>query len=651
MIILQAQQVARIFGADTLFDNVNMQIQDNSRIALVGSNGAGKSTLLKLIIGENLPDEGQISQKKGLTIGYLSQNTGLDSDNTIYQEMSDVFQYLKKMEQQLHKYEAQIADPNADHQSAAYQQLLTRYDQLQHDFQLKNGYGYENEIRSVLHGFNFEEEMFNVPISSLSGGQRTRLALAKLLLEKRDLLILDEPTNHLDIDTLAWLEGYLQSYDGALLVVSHDRYFLDRLVNEVYEIDNGTLHHYQGNYSKFIEEKKQRQAQQAKAYEKQQAEIKKLEEFVEKNITRASTTKRAQSRRKQLEKIERLDKPITHHDGPRFSFKAEKASGNVVLTVKDAAIGYNDQILSAPINFDLRKNKIVAIVGPNGIGKSTFLKSILDIIPLIEGEKSFGTNVQIGYYDQEQQGLHPNKTVLAEVWDDHPLVNEKDIRSILGSFLFKGDDVLKLVHDLSGGEKARLTLTKLAMQHDNFLIFDEPTNHLDIDSKEVLEQALREFDGTVLFVSHDRYFINKIATDVVELTKDGSVSYIGDYDYYLAKKAELAEIAAKKAAKTKAEAPVVKQTNTPTNYHQKKEFQRQERKLRRQAEQLEADLMALEEQKEQVETQMAQPEIATNLGKLAELQKQLDQLTAEALQVEEAWTAASLALEEFLAQL
>ena len=598
MILLQVQQVARYFGADTLFENVSLDVSDNSRIALVGRNGVGKSTLLKMIIGNESPDAGQITKKKGLTIGYLAQNTGLESDKTIYAEMLSVFERLQIMEKNLHEMEAKIADPGADHSSSAYSQLLNQYDQLLHDFEEQNGYGYEAEVRSVLHGFHFEQEDYDRKISSLSGGQKTRLALAKLLLEQRDLLILDEPTNHLDIDTLTWLEGYVQNYKGALLIVSHDRYFLDRIVNEVYEISHHHSSYYKGNYSAYIDQKAERLRQDWKNYEKQQAEISKLEDFVNKNLVRASTTKRAQSRRKQLEKMERLERPEGDEKGPHFKFTADSQSGNIVLTVKDAAIGYDGRIISSPINIDLRKNQVMAIVGPNGIGKSTLLKSVLGQIPFVKGSSEFGTNVKVGYYDQEQHNLHDKKTVLNELWDDHPTTPEKDIRSILGSFLFIGDDVSKVVHNLSGGEKARLLLTKLAMKHDNFLILDEPTNHLDIDSKEVLENAVMDFNGTVLFVSHDRYFINKVATCVLEIAPQGSTLYLGDYDYYLEKKAEQEEIA---AAKSTAETPIEnspKEVSTgKVNYQQGKERQKQERRLKRSVEEFEQLVEKLDAQK------------------------------------------------------
>ena len=650
MILLQVQQVARYFGADTLFENVSLDVSDNSRIALVGRNGVGKSTLLKMIIGHESADAGRITKKKGLTIGYLAQNTGLESDKTIYAEMLSVFERLQIMEKNLHEMEEKIADQGADHSSSAYSQLLNQYDQLLHDFEEQNGYGYEAEVRSVLHGFHFEQEDYDRKISSLSGGQKTRLALAKLLLEQRDLLILDEPTNHLDIDTLTWLEGYVQNYKGALLIVSHDRYFLDRIVNEVYEISHHHSSYYKGNYSAYIDQKAERLRQDWKNYEKQQAEISKLEDFVNKNLVRASTTKRAQSRRKQLEKMERLERPEGDEKGPHFKFTADSQSGNIVLTVKDAAIGYDGRIISSPINIDLRKNQVMAIVGPNGIGKSTLLKSVLGQIPFVKGSSEFGTNVKVGYYDQEQHNLHDKKTVLNELWDDHPTTPEKDIRSILGSFLFIGDDVSKVVHNLSGGEKARLLLTKLAMKHDNFLILDEPTNHLDIDSKEVLENAVMDFNGTVLFVSHDRYFINKVATCVLEIAPQGSTLYLGDYDYYLEKKAEQEEIA---AAKSTAETPIEnspKEVSTgKVNYQQGKERQKQERRLKRSVEEFEQLVEKLDAQKNDLENQMSSPENYNDLEKMGELQAKLQEISKKLAEAEENWEQASMELEEFLA--
>ena len=658
MILLQVQQVMRRFGADVLFDNVQMDIQEHARVALVGRNGAGKSTLLKMIAGETVPDEGQISMRKGLTIGYLAQDQGLDSNNTIWEEMSSVFAELHAIEKRMHQLENQLSDPAIMNDDQAYQQTLKTYDQIQTGFQQKNGYGYQAEIRGVLHGFQFDAEVYDKSVTALSGGQKTQLALAKLLLEKRDLLILDEPTNHLDVETLTWLESYLQSYSGALLIVSHDRYFLDRVVNEVYDLSHHEMVHYTGNYDQFVQEKAARIQAQWKHYEKQQAEISKLEDFVNRNIVRASTTKRAQARRKQLAKMDRLDRPDSDEKTAHFGFHAAKQSGNIVLTVKDAAVGYDGQILSEPDNLNIKKHEAIAIVGPNGIGKSTFLKSILGQIPFIKGQAVFGTNVVTGYYDQEQRNLNDKKTVLGELWDEHPTTPEKDIRTILGSFLFTGEDVDKPVHALSGGERARLLLTKLAMQNDNFLILDEPTNHLDIDSREVLEVALNDFDGTLLFVSHDRYFINQVATSVVEVSPEGTELFLGDYDYYIDKKQEQAEIAAaaaSQAAEKAAEAGAADSTSATTaaprskgqqNYQASKQQQREKRKLERSVAALEEQMTALDEQATQIQTEMAQPEVSADVGKLQDLQKELEAINTQQEQVETEWTEQAEALEE-----
>nr|WP_187351063.1 ABC-F family ATP-binding cassette domain-containing protein [Lactiplantibacillus plantarum] len=648
----------RRFGADVLFDNVQMDIQEHARVALVGRNGAGKSTLLKMIAGETVPDEGQISMRKGLTIGYLAQDQGLDSNNTIWEEMSSVFAELHAIEKRMHQLENQLSDPSIMNDEQAYQQTLKTYDQIQTEFQQKNGYGYQAEIRGVLHGFQFDAEVYDKSVTALSGGQKTQLALAKLLLEKRDLLILDEPTNHLDVETLTWLESYLQSYSGALLIVSHDRYFLDRVVNEVYDLSHHEMVHYTGNYDQFVQEKAARIQAQWKHYEKQQAEISKLEDFVNRNIVRASTTKRAQARRKQLAKMDRLDRPDSDEKTAHFGFHAAKQSGNIVLTVKDAAVGYDGQILSEPDNLNIKKHEAIAIVGPNGIGKSTFLKSILGQIPFIKGQAVFGTNVVTGYYDQEQRNLNDKKTVLSELWDEHPTTPEKDIRTILGSFLFTGEDVDKPVHALSGGERARLLLTKLAMQNDNFLILDEPTNHLDIDSREVLEVALNDFDGTLLFVSHDRYFINQVATSVVEVSPEGTELFLGDYDYYIDKKQEQAEIAAaaaSQAAEKAAEAGAADSTSATTaaprskgqqNYQASKQQQREKRKLERSVAALEEQMTALDEQATQIQTEMAQPEVSADVGKLQDLQKELEAINTQQEQVETEWTEQAEALEE-----
>ncbi|MGX7199838.1 ABC-F family ATP-binding cassette domain-containing protein [Enterococcus nangangensis] len=643
MIILQAANVARYFGADVLFENIQLDIDEKARIALVGRNGVGKSTLLKMITKIETPDAGEIIQKKGLTIGYLAQNTGLNSNGTVYEEMLAIFEPLQKMEERIHQLEHLMARPKENPDE--YQALLKEYDQLQHDFKEQNGYGYEAEIRSVLHGFAFDEHFYHQKISDLSGGQKTRLALSRLLLLKPELLVLDEPTNHLDIDTLTWLEGYLQGYQGALLIVSHDRYFLDKLATEVYELSRQKITRYKGNYSKYLDLKAQRLASDWKAYEKQQTEIAKLEDFVARNMVRASTTKRAQSRQKALDKMDRLDRPNGKEKSANFLFQTKVVSGNVVCQVEDGAIGYDGQIIAAPINLDIRRQEAIALVGPNGIGKSTLLKGITTEHPLLAGSVKIGSNVEIGYYDQEQAQLNSQKTVLAELWDEHPTTPEKDIRSVLGSFLFSGDDVQKPVSLLSGGEKARLALAKLAMQAENFLILDEPTNHLDIDSKEVLENALIDYEGTLLFVSHDRYFINRIASKVVELSPDGSKVYLGDYDYYLEKKQEEKEIAALQAAAT-----ITTTTLPKKNFQLDKEQQKKVRSLTRQIEKIEADLAVLETELTQVKEEMSQPAVAQDHTQLLSLTATMEELETRQLELLELWESTSLALEEVEAE-
>ncbi|PWF99400.1 ABC-F family ATP-binding cassette domain-containing protein [Levilactobacillus bambusae] len=648
MILLQVQQVTRRFGAETLFSEVNLDIPEHGRVALVGRNGAGKSTLLKIINAEETPDEGEVTTKRGLTIGYQAQDTGLNSDKTVWNEMLSVFDRLRVMEGRIHDLEAEMSQPEIIADSERYEQILTTYDQLQHDFAAQNGFGYQAEIRSVLHGFGFDDHFYDQPINTLSGGQKTQLALAKLLLERPDLLILDEPTNHLDVETLTWLEGYLQNYSGALLIVSHDRYFLDHVANEIYDLSHGTLDHYKGNYSAFMDEKAAKLRREWKEYDKQQAKISQLEDFVNKNIVRASTTKRAQSRRKQLEKMDRIEKPDGEDKVARFRFSPTRQSGNNVLDVQEVGVGYDQTLLSYPINFTVKKRQAIAIVGPNGVGKSTLLKSILGMVPLLRGRVLFGTGVDTGYYDQEQATLHPKKTVLDELWDDHPTTPEGDIRSILGSFLFTGDDVQKPVHNLSGGEKARLLLTKLSMQHDNFLLLDEPTNHLDIDSREVLENALNEFDGTLLFISHDRYFINQVATAVIEISPDGSTPYLGNYDYYVDKKEEQAELAAQaEADNEQPDSASAASSSSQQTYQQTKDLQRAKRKLGREVDALETQLTDLEAQRTDLETQMAQPAIYNDPQKSLAMQTQLTEISHQIEVTEEEWTTKSLALEDF----
>lgn len=636
MILLQLNQVARFFGADILFENVQMEIQDHSRIALVGRNGAGKSTLLKIIAGITLPDKGEVIRSKNAKLAYLAQNTGLDTDNTVWNEMLSAFDDVRQMENRMHEIEQEMAH----HPSET---LMNEYDRLQHEFNERNGYGYESEIRSVLHGFHFDDSYYDRSINTLSGGQKTRLALARMLLEKPSLLILDEPTNHLDIATLNWLEGYLKNYQGALLIVSHDRYFLDQVVNEVYELSHHTMKHYHGNYTRYTEEKAVRQASEQKQYQKQQAQIAKMEDFVARNMARASTTKRAQSRLKQLEKMERIDAPTRDERSAHFLFNISRPSGNVVLQMDNGAIGYNDTILSEPIQLDIRRQEAIALVGPNGIGKSTLLKTIVGQLPLLKGDFHLGTNVEIGYYDQEQQNLHPSKDVLHELWDEHPTTPEKDIRTVLGAFLFTGEAVEKPISLLSGGEKARLLLAKLAMQEENFLVLDEPTNHLDLDSKEVLENALIQYAGTLFFVSHDRYFINRIATKVIELSPEGSKLYMGNYDYYLEKKAEEEELQRRALEQEPSEAPAPQQKKQALD----REQQKQQRRLQRNVERLEEQMESLEMKQTDIEITMQDPELSNDHEQLAKLQEELETIQQQLSDTMDEWEALSMELEAF----
>ena len=616
MIILQANKIERSFAGEVLFDNINLQVDERDRIALVGKNGAGKSTLLKILVGEEEPTSGEINKKKDISLSYLAQDSRFESENTIYDEMLHVFDDLRQTEKQLRQMELEMGEKSGED----LDKLMSDYDRLSENFRQAGGFTYEADIRAILNGFKFDESMWQMKIAELSGGQNTRLALAKMLLEKPNLLVLDEPTNHLDIETIAWLENYLVNYSGALIIVSHDRYFLDKVATITLDLTKNSLDRYVGNYSRFVELKEQKLATEAKNYEKQQKEIAALEDFVNRNLVRASTTKRAQSRRKQLEKMERLDKPEAGKKSANMTFQSEKTSGNVVLTVENAAIGYDGEILSEPINLDLRKMNAVAIVGPNGIGKSTFIKSIVDQIPLIKGEKRFGANVEVGYYDQTQSKLTASNTVLDELWNDFKLTPEVEIRNRLGAFLFSGDDVKKSVGMLSGGEKARLLLAKLSMENNNFLILDEPTNHLDIDSKEVLENALIDFDGTLLFVSHDRYFINRVATHVLELSENGSTLYLGDYDYYVEKKAEV-EMTQAEEASTNNQAKEVSPVN---DYQAQKESQKEVRKLMRQIENLEAEIEELESQSQTISEQMLE---TNDAEKLMELQAELDKIS------------------------
>ncbi|SEI13085.1 ATP-binding cassette, subfamily F, member 3 [Halobacillus karajensis] len=639
MILMQLNQLTKRFGAELILSNIKLEVQMNDRIAIVGRNGAGKSTLLKIMAGEMSHDSGDIFKPKETTIGYLAQNTGLESGETIWNEMEKVFTYLKDLEKELRSMEVQMADPGLLEDQKRYQQLLADYDRKQEYFKTAGGYQYEADIRAVLNGLNFKNISWNTSINSLSGGQKTRLALGKLLLTNPDVLILDEPTNHLDIDTLSWLESYLQGYQGAVVIVSHDRYFLDKIVNTVYEVAFQSSKKYHGNYSDYLKKKEADYEHELKRFEKQQEEIKRMEDFIQKNIVRATTSKRAQSRRKQLEKMDKLEKPKDDNQSAKFSFQTAKRSGNDVLKLRNYAFRYDDSkdYLFEHLSLDLSRGDSVALVGPNGVGKTTLLKSIIGDLEASKGEKLIGTNVQIGYYDQEQTKLDSKKTVLNELWDDYPMKNEKDIRTILGNFLFSGEDVLKPVSALSGGEKARLSLAKLMMKEANFLILDEPTNHLDLDSKEVLEAALVDYPGTLLFVSHDRYFINKIATQVIEMNPEKTRLFLGDYDYYVNKKQEEAELAQLEEAERLQNEPQPQDYAVKNSFEEDKAAKREERRKIRRIAEIETEIEALEEKLEENEKLLCDPEVYQDHEKSLEITEDNDQIQKQLEALMEEW--------------
>ncbi|MCU7746386.1 ABC-F family ATP-binding cassette domain-containing protein [Priestia megaterium] len=644
MIILQLNGITKYYGAEPILSNIKLEVQSKDRIALVGRNGAGKSTLLKIIAEQLSYDSGEIIKPKGVSIDYMGQDTVLESTLSIWEEMMTVFAPLKKMEKELRTLETKMGDPDIFNDSVQYEKLTKEYDQLQVTFKDLGGYQYEADTRSILHGFRFSDFDYSTPISSLSGGQKTRLALAKLLLTKPDLLILDEPTNHLDIETLAWLEQFLQGYEGAILIVSHDRYFLDKVVNQVYEVTQKTTVKYTGNYSKYLVQKAERYEKELRQYEKQQDEVAKLNDFIQRNIARASTTKRAQSRRKQLDRMELINRPNDGEKSASFSFEIERQSGNEVLNLENVSIGYDEnKYVVQDANLRIKKGESLALVGPNGVGKSTLLKGIVDKLSFRTGTISFGSNVMVGYYDQEQANLTSNKTVLNELWDDYPSKPEKEIRTALGNFLFSGDDVLKIVSTLSGGEKARLALAKLMLQKANFLILDEPTNHLDLDSKQVLENALIDYPGTLLFVSHDRYFINRIANKIAELSPEGVEEFLGDYDYYVEKKAEIEEIKELENIKANEERTVKVDKQS---YKQDKEQKKLMRQRTRRIEEIETEVNKLEAAQAENEELLCDPEIYQNHEEVSRLNGENEKIASQLSTLMEEWEELQLLLEE-----
>lgn len=635
MIIAQGHALEKQFGATTLFKDINFSIENNARIGLVGPNGVGKTTLLKIMTGEEESTKGEFTVNKDIDVGYIAQENALDENKSIWDEMITVFAPLIKQGENLTKMQEQIANHPED------SDLLKRYDQMQFDFEQNGGYTYQADIKSVLNGFNFKENTWTKKIGSLSGGEKTRLSFVKLLLKKPDLLLLDEPTNYLDLDTLDWLEGFLKNYDGAILTVSHDQYFLDHLATQIFEMRYGKLTIFKGDYTHYLAERQLRDAQQEAAYEKQQEEIKAAEDFIQKNLVRASTTKRAQSRRKQLEKMERIDPP-KHSGKVKINFKADRPSGKEVLIAQDLTIGYPDKTMVNNISFQVNKGDRIAIIGPNGIGKSTLLKTIMKKLAIKSGSIKYGASLDIGYYDQELQGLDYKKTVIDTILDRHKSMPEKDVRSILASFLFTAKDIDKVVGQLSGGQRARLTLTVLALEHDNFLIMDEPTNHLDIEAKEVLEQALSKFDGTLLFVSHDRYFINQLANKIISVRAGHAKLYEGNYEYYLEEKNKPVNQIPEQAAKTE-----TKVSENKLSYQEQKKLDSQKRKLQRKVDDLEAKIDELEQKEADIQNEMANPEIASNFDKLGPLQEDLSKIQAELDQATNDWEQAVNDLDNF----
>ncbi|MCE7783089.1 ribosomal protection-like ABC-F family protein [Staphylococcus xylosus] len=639
MILLQLNDLTKSFDGEDIFNNVDFEVKTGERIGIVGRNGAGKSTLMKIIAGVEDYDSGHISKSKNLKLGYLTQQMTLNTDQTVFEEMSKPFEAMKKLEQEMKLETDWLAQHADEYDSETYKTHIDRYESLSNQFEQQDGYQYESKIKTVLHGLNFSEADFDRPINDFSGGQKTRLSLAQMLLSEPDLLLLDEPTNHLDMETTQWLESYLNYFKGAIVIISHDRYFLDKIVTQIYDVALGDVQHYVGNYAQFIDQRDKYYEKRMQEYENQQAQIKRLETFVDKNIARASTTGMAKSRRKMLEKIERINKPMIDAKSANIQFEFDRNTGNDVFHIKNLEIGYESPITTG-ITFEVTKGDHIAIIGPNGIGKSTLIKTIADIQKAINGTITTGANLKIGYYDQKQAEFKSNKTILDYLWDQYPTMNEKDIRAVLGRFLFVQEDVKKIINDLSGGEKARLQLALLMLERNNVLILDEPTNHLDIDSKEMLEQALANFKGTILFVSHDRYFINELANKVYDLDLDGGTMYLGNYQYYIDKTEESAAL----KAKEELENPTVNDTVIKQNdsYIDQKQQKREQRQIERQIETCELNIETFEEEINDINHQLTLPDVYSDPEKAnslaiskSEIEQKLEQVMAEWAELQE----------------
>ncbi|RIL51523.1 ABC transporter ATP-binding protein [Mammaliicoccus fleurettii] len=614
MILLQINNLEKSFDGDVIFSDADFEVKTGERIAIVGRNGAGKTTLMKIIAGVESYDSGNMSKGKQVSMGYLTQQMTLDSNDTVMNEMKKPFEHVIVIEEKMKSLTDWLSKHADDYDSDTYQEKLSQYETLSNQYESLDGYQYESKIKTVLTGLNFIESDFDRQIQSFSGGQKTRLSMAQMLLSEPDLLLLDEPTNHLDMDTTEWLENYLTHFKGAIVIISHDRYFLDKIVNQVYDVALGSVKKYVGNYSKFLKERDAHYEKVMAEYERQQSEIKKLETFVEKNITRASTSGMAKSRRKVLERTERIDKPRLDAKSAQINFEINRATGEDVLKINNLEIGYSESITS-PINLEVKRHDRIAIIGPNGIGKSTLIKTIAQKLPALAGDVLFGSNIQIGYYDQKQAEFKSNMTILDYVWNQYSHMLEKDIRTILGRFLFTQDEVKKVINDLSGGEKARLQLALLMLEKNNVLILDEPTNHLDIDSKEMLEQALQNYEGTLLFVSHDRYFINELANKVFHITYEGNELFQGDYQYYL-EKLEQRDAINSYEQNDSSSTQTTKDDNFYTN---QKQHKKEKRKLERQLEEIENNISTYEEQITNYEHQLTLPEIFNDIEKSNEI--------------------------------